>query len=91
MWDKLKGIQFRDSESVEQTCPEIARDKEILYINRSEIENMGYTQVDIMKLVCMAPISLPRRGGRNFLPTVVNIFISGIDKTLKGVIGYHYL
>ncbi|MBA7647661.1 Alanine dehydrogenase [subsurface metagenome] len=52
--DKLKGIQFGDSESVKPTCPEIARGKEILYINRKEIENMGYTQVDLLKLVRMA-------------------------------------
>ena len=52
--DNSKGIHFKNPESVEQTCPEIARGKEILYINRSEIENMGYTQVDIMKLVRIA-------------------------------------
>jgi len=52
--DKSKGVQFGDSESVEQTCPEIVRGKEILHINRSHIESMGYTQVDILKLVRMA-------------------------------------
>ena len=52
--DKSKGVQFRDSESVEQTCPEIVRGKEILYINRNQIEGMGYTQADILKLVRIA-------------------------------------
>jgi len=48
--DKSKGVQFFDSESVEQTCPEIVRGKEILHINRNQIEGMGYTQADILKL-----------------------------------------
>ena len=47
-------MKFKDSESVGQTYPEIVRGKEILYINLSQIESMGFTQVDIMKLVCMA-------------------------------------
>lgn len=49
--DKLKEWQFEDSKSVKQTCPEILRGKEILYINRSQIENMGYTETDMMKMV----------------------------------------
>jgi len=52
--NKPKGVQFLDSESVEQTCPEIIRGKEILHINRNQIEGMGYTQADILKLVRMA-------------------------------------
>jgi len=52
--DKSKEVQFRDSESVGQTCPDIVRGKEILYISRSEIEGMGYSQADIMKLVRMS-------------------------------------
>ncbi len=52
--DKPKEVQFRDSESVGQTCPDIVRGKEILHITRSEIEGMGYTQADIMKLVRMS-------------------------------------
>ncbi len=52
--DRSKEVQFRDSESVGQTCPEIARGREILYITRSEIEGMGYSQAEIMKLVRMS-------------------------------------
>ena len=51
---RSKEVQSRDSESVGQTCPEIARGREILYITRSEIEGMGYSQAEIMKLVRMA-------------------------------------
>jgi len=47
-------MQFKNSESAGQTCPDIVRGKEILYITRSQIEGMGYTQVDIMKLVRQA-------------------------------------
>ncbi len=52
--DRSKEVQFRDSENVGRTCPEIARGKEILYITRSEIEGMGYSQAEIMKLVRMS-------------------------------------
>ena len=52
--DKSKEVQFRDSGSAGQTCPDIIRGKEILYVTRSQIEGMGYTHIDIMKLTAMA-------------------------------------
>ena len=50
MGDAFK-VQFESSEGVEQTCPEIARGKEILYLTRGGIENIGYTQNEVIKLV----------------------------------------
>lgn len=47
-------IQYESSECVEQTCPEIVRGKEVLYLTRGDIENIGYTRNDIIKLVRMA-------------------------------------
>ena len=44
-------VQFSDSESVQQIYSDIARGKEILYLTRSQIESLGYTQTDVMKLV----------------------------------------
>ena len=52
--DRLKRIQFEDSEDVESTCPEITRGKEILYLTRAEIEGMGYNQKEIIELVRIA-------------------------------------
>ena len=49
-----KEVQFRDSESAGQTCPDIVRGREILYVTRNQIEGMGYTHIDIMKLVRIA-------------------------------------
>ena len=49
--DKPVRIQFENSASTRQTCPEINRGKEIRYINRSQIESLGYTPTDILKLV----------------------------------------
>ncbi len=49
--ERLKGIQFESPEDVEPTCPEINRGKEILYLTRGDIENMGYTQEEIITLV----------------------------------------
>ncbi len=49
-----REVQFRDSESAGQTCPDIVRGREILYLTRNQIESMGYTHIDIMKLVRIA-------------------------------------
>ena len=49
-----KEVQFGDSESAGQTCPDIVRGREILYVTRNQIEDMGYTHIDIMKLVRIA-------------------------------------
>ncbi|MCL0066084.1 ornithine cyclodeaminase family protein [Dehalococcoidia bacterium] len=47
-------VQYESSEHVKQTCPEIARGKEILYITRGDIENIGYTENEIRELVRVA-------------------------------------
>jgi len=52
--NNTKTVQFKNPESVEQTCPEIIRGREVLYINGSQIENMGYTYVDIIELTRIA-------------------------------------
>ena len=49
-----KEVQFKDSESVGQIFPEIARGKEMLYITRRQIEEMGYTETDILEMVRLA-------------------------------------
>ena len=49
--ENLESVQFNNPDSIEQTCPEIRRGKEILYISRHEIEEMNYTRAEIMELV----------------------------------------
>jgi len=51
---EVSKIQYQSPESVEQTCPQITRGKEILYLTHGEIESLGYTPSDIIKLVRMA-------------------------------------
>jgi len=57
----LESVQFNNPDSIEQTCPKIRRGKEILYINRHEIEGMNYTRAEITELVRIALVEHGRK------------------------------
>ena len=69
--ESLREVQFKNAEDVEQTYPAIARGKELLYLIRGQIEAMGYTEADIMRLV---RIALTEHGNKMFeMPAKIGI------------------
>ena len=56
-------VQFPGSDAAEETCPALERGKEILYITRDEIENMGFTEKELLELVRVA---LTEHGHKRF-------------------------
>jgi len=59
----LEGVQYGSSEEVRETCPQIVRGKEILYLTRGEIEGMGFTEKELLELVRLA---LTEHGNKRF-------------------------
>ena len=88
--DKLKEWQFEDSESVKQTCPEILRGKEVLYINRSQMGNMGYTNTQRRKWVSTALVELGKKLASAIMPKLEEeLPVTGHDSSTNGLINHY--
>lgn len=66
-----KGMQYQDSSGIGETFPQIARGREMLYITRRQIEDMGYSGQEILEL---SRLALAEHGKKQFeMPAKIGI------------------